>query len=355
MSRAINKLTATEVKAAKGNEKVYTMSDGGGLGLVVKPSGGRYWQFRYKSEGKGAIASFGTLRDVSLAEARRKAEQARTYLSNGVTPKDRARMDAQELAEERRLHGHTFESIARDWYEYTCSLTGKAKQWKNDKHRHQILQTLEDYVFPYIGKLAIADVKTKDVRQIIDRLKNQGKWETAARTFQRIGMVFDAAIEDDIIDSNPCDVLRRKKMFQNRRDVKPMPALKPEELGELVKAIDKADIRIMTKLAVRLSLLTAARPGEIRYAEWSEFDWKAREWQIPGSKMKAGKDHVVPLSDETLGILHELEALTGENKYLFPNRSKGHTPMSENTVNTAAYSPECCSACDGFYGGQRYV
>jgi integrase len=335
MSRAINQLTATEVKAARGKDKVYTLSDGGGLGLVVKPSGGRYWQFRYMIEGKGAVASFGTLRDVSLADARRKAEQARTDLTDGITPKDRQRMDEAALAEERRMHGSTFESVAREWYEYNCSLTGENEQWTNPKHRAQIIMTLETYVFPYIGKMAIADIKIKDVRQIIDKLKNQGKWETASRTFQRIGMVFDSAIEDELIDSSPCDVLRRKKMFKKRPDVKHLPALEPKNLGELVKALDKADLKLMTKYAVRLSLLTALRPGEIRHGEWTEFDWQAREWQIAGDKMKAGRDHVVPLSDEALEVLHQIEALTGNNKYLFPHRSKGHTPMSDGCVNMA--------------------
>jgi integrase len=198
--------------------------------------------------------------------------------------------------------------------------------------------TLETYVFPHIGKMAINDIMPKDVSRIIDRLKNKGKWETASRTFQRIGMVFDAAIEDGIMGKNPfnpCDVLRRKKMFKKRPEVKHLPALEPKDLGELVKALDKADLKIMTKLAVRLSLLTALRPGEIRHGEWTEFDWQAREWSIAGEKMKAGRDHVVPLSDEALEVLHQLEALTGRNKYLFPHRSKGHTPMSDGCVNMA--------------------
>jgi integrase len=333
--RSLNKLTSTEVKAAKGKDKVFTLADGGGLGLVVKPSGGRYWQFRYRDAGRAAVASFGTFPDVSLAHARRKAEQARTDLSNLITPKDRARMDEQQLAEERRLHGNTFKSIAQEWYDYTCSLTGENEQWTNTKHRAQIISTLKKWAFPKIGSLPIGDVKTKDIRKVIDAIKNEGLFETATRTFQRIGMVFDAAVEDEIIDSNPCDVLRRNKRFMKRPAATNLPALSPDELPELVKAIDKADIKPMTKLAVRLSLLTALRPGEIRHGEWSEIDWEAREWSIPGKKMKAGRDHVIPLSDQALEVLHDLEALTGRNRFLFPHRSKGNTGMSDGTVNMA--------------------
>jgi integrase len=335
MSRAINQLTATEVKAARARAKVYTLSDGGGLGLVVKPSGGRYWQFRYKVEGKGAVASFGPLRDVSLADARRKAEQARTDLTDGITPKDRQRLDEAAIAEDRRLHGHTFESVARDWYEYTCSQTGDNEQWTNDKHRAQVIMTLETYVFPHIGKMPVADIKVKDVRRLIDKLKNKGKFETAVRTFQRIGLVFDAAIEEELIEFNPCDPLRRNKQFMKRPEAKHMPSLKLKDLKKLVKAINKADLRIMTKLAVQMSLLTAVRPGELRQAEWSEFDLEARRWIIPKAKMKMKRKFMVPLSDEVIDILYQLEPLTGKNKFLYPHRSKGHTAMSDGCVNMA--------------------
>ena len=335
MSRAINILTATEVKAAKPTDKVYRMSDGGGLVLIVKPAGGRYWQYRYKVDGKEVVASFGVYPDTSLADARRKAEQARKDMGKGDTPKDRARKDAQKQSEERRRWGHTFESVARAWYDDTCKLEGDNQPWTNAKHKWQVLASLEQFVFPKIGDIAIADLKAKDVRRVIDALKNKGLWETGQRVFQRISMVFDAGIEEEIIDTNPCDFLRRQKMFKNRPAPGHLAALKPEELPELIKAINAAGLRPMTEYALRLSLLTAVRPGELRHAEWSEFNIEEKTWLIPGDKMKMRRDHLVPLSDEAIEVLYQLEPLSGKNRYLFPHRSKGDTPMSDGTCNMA--------------------
>jgi integrase len=340
MSRPINLLTAGGVKALKGRDKIYRELDGGGLYITVKPNGSKYWTFRYKTKDetgklKDNSAGFGSYSDVTLAEARRKAEKARKDLTNGITPQDRKRKDEMALAEERRLWGSTFGSVAREWYRYTCTLEGKNQPWTNDKHKAQVIKTLETYAFPAIGKVAIAELKAKDIRKVTDALKNDGKWETAQRVFQRISMVCDAAIEEELIGSNPCDFLRRKRIFKNRPEKGHFKSIRPEQLKELVKAIPKAELQPMTEQAVWLSLLLAARPVELRSMEWSEIDFDNRAWIVPAHKMKMRRTHLVPLADSALRSLHKMEALSGRNKYVFPHRSKGHTPMSEGTVNMA--------------------
>jgi integrase len=335
MSRPINILTATEVKNVPPAEKVKRLSDGGGLYLIIQPNGSKLWHFRYKVEGKDQVASFGQYPVVTLADARRKAEAARTDMANGITPKDRQRMEEQDQAEERRQRGSTFESVAREWYRYVGSLKNENQPWTNPKHRNQVITTLKTFVFPKLGKTAIADIKAKDVRKVIDALKNDGKWETGQRVFQRISMVFDAAIEEELIENNPCDFLRRQKMFKNKPPKGQFPALTPQQLPELVKAINTGELQPVIRLALQLSLLTAVRPGELRHAEWAELDLEEKLWLIPGGKMKMKRDHVVPLSDAALNVLYQLEPHTGRNRFLFPHRSRGNASMTMNTVNRA--------------------
>jgi integrase len=333
MSQTLNILTATEVKSFKPSDKVKRYSDGGGLFLTVQPNGSKLWHFRYKIDGKGQMASLGKYDDVTLAKARKKAQRIREDLADGITPKDRARMDEKEAAKERLQWDSTFESVARTWFKEQCALEGDNQAWTNDKHQAQVITTLETYVFPKLGDMPIADVTAKHIRKVIDALKNQGKWETGQRVFQRISMVIDAAIEEGIIENSPCDFLRRQKLFKNRPAKGHFAALEPAKLGDLMEAIDKADLNPMTEHAIRLSLMTVVRPGELRAMEWSEIDMESRQWVIPAAKTKRKRDHIVPLTDDMIEILHKLESLSGRNRYVFPHRSKGHEPMSQGTVN----------------------
>jgi integrase len=332
MSRGISKLSATQVKAAKPKAKVYRLGDGGGLSLMVKPNGSCLWQWRYKKDGKDQNASFGVYPDVTLGMARKKAEQARKDwgASPRITPKDRARMVSKAKAAEERKWGHTFETVARAWFD-------EAKGgWKNPKHQAQVIGTLETWAFPVIGKTAIAELRAYDVRQCIQGITKEGKWETAQRVYQRITCVIDEAVERELVEYNVALPLRKKLFKARPKNYKGnFAALAPNELPELTKTIEAASLLPTTELALKLSLLTAVRPNELRHAEWSEFDLENGLWLIPDHKMKMQRDHLVPLSEQVLEVLYRLESLTGRNKYLFPHRSKGKECMSEGTVNMA--------------------
>jgi integrase len=332
---SLNKLTIGQVKNAKRREKVYRLTDGGGLVLMVHPTGSKLWIYRYKLDGKDQTASFGVWPEVSLADARDGRDDARKDMRAGITPKDRKRMQKRQFAEERRQWGHTFETVARKWHKETCKKRGANNPWTNDKHRDQVINTLKTYAFPKIGTIPIDDLRPVDVRKVIEGMKNVGKWETAQRVFQRISMVIDSAIERELTDSNPCDVLRRQKLFKNRPAAINFAALAPVDLSDLMKALKENPLQPKTETALMLSLLTAVRPGELRNAEWTEFDLEDKLWIIPAEKMKMGRDHVVPLSDQAIQILLHLSTWTGLNKYLFPHRSKGREPMSNGTVNQA--------------------
>jgi integrase len=332
-TRSLNKLTANDVKHARPErgKKLRKLSDGGGLVLTVDVAGRKYWHFRYKVDGKPQTASFGTLSEVSLKEAREKRKSARIDLRDGITPKDRKRLDEQDRVEQLRLHGHTFESVARHWYDRVKS------QWKNDKHRAQVMSTLETHVFPHIGQMPVADIKAYDIRLVIEEITNRGIWETAQRTYQRITAVFDEAVERDLIEYNPGLVLRGK-LFRKRPEESRhghFPALQPVELPDLVQALNQAELQPVTRLAVELQMLTFVRPGELRAARWAEFDLKQGVWAIPADRMKMKREHLVPLSEQTLAALELLHRWTGRSMFLFPHRSKGKTGMSEGTVNMA--------------------
>jgi hypothetical protein len=275
------KLSDTKVKAAKprknskGKYAPYRLGDGGGLCLFVKANGSRLWQWRYKEDGKDQNASFGVYPDVTLGMARKKAKQARQDWSASprITPKDRARMEDAEKAADERKWGHTFETVARQWYE-------EAKgDLKNPKHQAQVIGTLEAWVFPHIGKISIAELRAYDVRQCIQGITKDGKWETAQRVYQRITCVIDEAVERELVEYNVALPLR-KKLFKARpvNYKGNFAALAPNELPELTKAIEAASLLPTTELALKLSLLTAVRPNELRHAEWSEFDLENGLW-----------------------------------------------------------------------------
>jgi integrase len=313
-------LTDKAVKAAKPTEKQYKMPDGKGLFLLILPKGGKYWHFRSKVGGKEKLLSFGTYPEITLAEAREKREIARKQIANGIDPGDVRK--AQKAANQAE-GASTFEALAREWH-----LKFKA-QW-SENHAGRIMTRLEQDVFPFIGAKTVAEVKAPDLLAVLRRIEPR-TLEGAHRVKTACSQIFRYAIATGRAERDPVPDLRGAlPTVKNNHMAAPT---EPKEVAPLLRSIDGFSGSFVVKCAMQLAPLLFVRPGELRHAEWQEIDLAAAEWRIPGSKMKMGIDHLVPISVQALEILKALQDLTGNGKYVFPCNRSTLRCMSENTVN----------------------
>lgn len=313
-------LTVVQIKAAKPKDKPYKLADERGLYLLINPSGSKLWKLKYRFAGIEKKLSLGAFPEVSLAEARDKREEARKHLTNNIDPgilKNSIKRSTQEAAE------NSFEAIAREWQ------AKFSPRWTKD-HGKRILIRLEQNIFPWIGKRPIKEVTAPELLSALRRVESRGAVETAHRTLQICGQIFRYGIvtgraERDIsADLKGALAPVKKSHHASITD--------PVEIGKLLRAINVYEGFFVTKCALQLAPLVFVRPGELRQAEWIEFDLEKAEWRIPAEKMKMRQTHIVPLCTQAIQILQELKPYTGEGKYLFPSIRSSSRPMSENTI-----------------------
>lgn len=315
-------LTDMAARNAKGKEKSYKLSAGSGLYLLVMPNGSRYWRMKYSFAGKEKLLSIGVYPEITLKEAVEQRDAARAQLRAGQDPSEEKQL--QKLKAELSVDGR-FEAIALEWLESRRDLA--ASTWAKAKWM------LETYAFPWLGRRPIDSISTSEVLAVLRRLETQDKIESTQRLRQICGQVFRYAVATGRLDRDPTTALRGAlKTAKNRHYAS---ITDPVKVGELLRAIDGYTGQFTTLCALRLAPLVFTRPGELRKAEWSEVDLEARQWCIPGEKMKMGVAHIVPLSQQAVVILKELQPVTGRGRYVFPSIRSGRDPMSENTVNAA--------------------
>ena len=316
-------LSAVEVRNAKPKDKTYKLSDEKGMYLEVTTTGARYWRLKYRHQGKEKRLALGVYPDVSLSEARASREEARKLIAQGIDPSE-ARQEAK--AEKLLAAASSFEAVAREWHEKFSRtwtpLTGA-----------RILQRLEADVFPAIGKKPIAEITAPILLACLRKIEARGVHYTAHKARQYAGQVFRYAIATGRAERDPSADLRGA--LAPVQEVHRAAVTDPKKVAELLRAIDGYTGQFVTSSALKLAPLTFVRPGELRQAEWAEFDMDAKEWRIPAEKMKMREAHIVPLSDQALAILAALHPLTGGGKYLFPSLRTANRPMSDNTVNAA--------------------
>ena len=287
---------------------------------MVSPSGGKLWRFKYRFDSKEKLISLGTYPETTLAEARTKREAARKQLANGVDPGEDRK--AQKAAKQEQ-GANTFEVVAREWH-----LKFKG-QW-TENHAGRIMTRLEQDVFPFVGAKPISEIKTPDLLAVLRRIEPR-TLEGAFRVKTACGQIFRYAIATGKTERNPvADLAGALPPVKYTHMAAPTD---PKEVAPLLRAIDGFAGSFIVKCAMQLAPLVFVRPGELRHAEWSEIDLDAAEWRIPGSKMKMGVDHLVPLSSKATEILKDLHPLTGNSKYVFPCNRSPLRCMSENTVN----------------------
>ncbi len=334
MAQNINKDTV--YRALKSKDKDYTKNDGGGLYLLVKANGSKLWQFVYTIEGKRKKLALGIYPNVTLEAARRKAEEARDHIANGIDPsaiKKQAKQVAQVDTEnaKRKAAGlpilNSFEYVARAWLDSIEHLTGATTHIKKTSR-------LERLAFPILGDMAITAIKSADVLITLKPLIDKSQLETAHRLHSEISAIFAYAIVHNFTDYDPAQPVTKQIPAQK---VKHRAAvIDPKQVGQLLRDISNYRGTFVVQLAFRLSPLLFQRPGEIRQMLWDDVDLAAGEWRPYVSKTDF--HHIVPLSTQAIAILEEIRPLTGNGRYVFPSSRGDGRPMSDNTIRTALKS-----------------
>jgi integrase len=325
MPKLIPPLTELQVSKAKTSDKPKTLFDGGGLYLLVKPCGSKLWNFKYRYLGKSKLMSFGSYPVVSLSEARQARLEAKRLLSQDIDPCD---FRKSNKALKKELQANTFELIAREWHTKFSS----AGKWSST-HASDIIHRLEKDIFPPIGSRPIAEIKPMELGKVLERVAGRGALDTAHRLRHHCGMVFQYAIQTERAERNIAQDI--KGILPPVKGGHHAAFTKPQDLAALLVAIDEYQGSFIVKTALQLLPLFFCRPGELRAAEWIEFDFENAIWEIPASRMKMKQPHIVPLSKQAINLLNNLQPLTGSGKFLFPSHRTVLRCMSDNAFNAA--------------------
>ncbi len=317
-------LSDAKARNAKPRLKPYKIADGDGLFLVITQSGSKYWRLRYFFGGKEKLLALGVYPDVSLADAREKRAQARKVLAAGNDPgevkKETKRQDVIKRTNE-------FETIAQEWFQK------REDEWATS-YSVRLRKQIERHILPKLGNRPVAEITAPEVLEMLRVIEGRGTLETAHRMMQVTGQIFMYAIATGRAERNPVPDLRGALKTPA---VKHHSYLTESELPDFLKKLESYDGGLLTKLALRLLLLTFVRSQEQRGAQWNEIDWNKAEWRIPAERMKMKQLHVVPLSKQAIAVLRELSQISGGRPHLFPNEHNSSTFMSENTMLYALY------------------
>jgi integrase len=305
-------LTDSEIRKTQPKDSAFKLFDGDGLFLLVRPSGERDWRMKYRVQGYEKLISLGPYPTVSLSQARLKLKRAKERLLEGVDP-------SVKRTTEKIAGNDSFEAIAREWF------ATQSTRWL-PSHADKIIRRLERDIFPWIGKHPIKTLKPAHLLACLKRIEARGNLETARRAYQNICQVFRFAIATRRGAHDPCAALQGALLPTKEKRLASITD--PLQFGELLRAIDAYSGSHSVRTALALAPLVFVRPGELRAAEWSEFHLGAREWRIPGVRMKAGIPHIVPLSKQAIALLKDIQPATGDGKYVFPSPRARSRPLS---------------------------
>lgn len=311
-------LADTVLASLEPEEKAYRELDGLGLYLRVKPNGSKSWELRYKRpNGKWSWKGLGGFPSVSGKAARRAAEDLRRQLSDGV--------DIANLDEQGELP--TFRGSAEHWYQRKLDM-GRSPGTTDQMRRY-----LDGDIYPRIGDKPLTEITRADCTAIQRAIEARGAHNIAEKVRTWVNQIFSEAIAEGLCELNPASELRH--IAAKAPETVHYPHLFEPELPDFLKALKLSKSRHQTRAAVWMVLRTASRPGMVRFAEWNEFSFEDGLWVIDAEKMKMRRDHVVPLSAQTLADLKEIRLQTGRQRLVFPGQGPKNPELSENTINQA--------------------
>ncbi|MBE3288622.1 integrase domain-containing protein [Enterobacter cloacae complex sp. P31C] len=324
MARITRPLTNNEILKAKPREKDFTLHDGDGLFLLVKTSGKKLWRFRYQRPGSSSRTnlSLGSYPALTLAAARQIRDQHLTTLAQGMDP-----LQQQEQASEQRQIelDSIFSTVAANWFQI------KSRSVTED-YAKDIWRSLDKDVLPAIGAIPVQEIKARTIVEALEPIKARGALETVRRLVQRINEIMIYAVNTGLIDANPASGVGRAFEKPKKQN---MPTLRPEELPKLMRSLVMSNLSVSTRCLIEWQLLTLVRPSEASGARWTEIDLDAKLWVIPAERMKAKREHIVPLSPQALEILDVMSPISAHREHVFPSRNNPKQPMNSQTANAA--------------------
>ena len=324
MANKTTPLSDTEIRKAKPREKEYILADGRGLSLRVKPNGSKNWIFNYKPPftKKRTNMGFGAYPEVTLAQARAKREEARQLLAQEIDPKEHKQATyAQKDAE----HNNTFEKIAAEWLEVK-------RPSVTEGHATSTWNSLKLHIFPEIGDYPINKITAQKAISVLKPIAAKGNLETVRRLCQRINEIMVFSVNTGLAEHNPLAGIGKAFSAPKKQN---MTTIRPEELPGLMRSINRASIKFITRCLIEWQLHTLSRPSEAAGARWEEIDFEEKLWVIPAERMKKRRIHSIPLTPQTLTILEELKPISGHREHLFPSDRNPRTHINAQTANMA--------------------
>lgn len=314
-------LTDTAIKAAKASQKAQRLFDGAGLYLEIAPSGGKWWRLKYRFGGKEKRLSLGVYPEVGLKRARRLRHELRKLLVNGVDPSENRKATKASTFERSE---NTFEVIGREW------ISKHGRNWA-PTHADRTMRRLEKDLFPWLGKKSVTEISAQEILRCVRRVEERGALETAHRALQNCGQVIRYAVAIGRADRDPTVDLRGA--LPPVKETHFAAITEPKRVGDLLRSLDGYEGIFIVKCALKIAPFVFVRPGELRKAEWADFDLEKNEWRYIVSKTKT--QHIVPLSTQVIATLKELQLLTGKSRFVFPSIRSFDRPMSDNAVLSA--------------------
>jgi integrase len=316
-------ISDTVCRTSKSREKPYKLSDGGGLYLLVETNGSKLWRQAFRFDGKQKLIALGGYPAVSLAEARAGRDANKSLLAKGIDPSVQRKIDRGAA---RIARSNTFRIVADELLE-------KFKAEGDDPKTLDKKKWLLGFINADLGDRPVAEIKAPELLDVLRKIERRGRFDTARRTRSLAGRVFKYAIATNRAERDPSADLAGALIspkVQHRASI-----TDPKAVGALMRAIDELDGQLTTRAALQLIAVTFVRPGELRHAEWKEFDIPNAIWNIPAEKMKMSRPHKVPLSRQAIDVVESLRPITGKSRYLFPQIRSWHRPISDGTLNAA--------------------
>ncbi|MEA9395091.1 tyrosine-type recombinase/integrase [Lelliottia amnigena] len=313
-------LTDVKVRSAKPMDKPYKLTDGEGMHLMVHPNGSKYWRLQYRFDGKQKMLALGVYPEISLSEARQRRDEAKRQVANSIDPSEKKKVEkqARKVAVE-----NTFKSVALEWHEY------KRPNWSKG-YAEDLMEAFENDIFPDIGKRPIAEIEPLEALTSLRKLEKRGVLDKLRKVRQACKQVCTYAIVTGRAKTNPFAELASALTTAKSTHY---PHLLADQLPAFLKALEAYSGSPITRLATRILMLTGVRTIELRLAEWKEFDFDKCVWEVPVERMKMRRPHLVPLSDQVIEALRELQVITGRYNLVFPGRNDIAKPISEASIN----------------------
>ncbi|KQQ56734.1 integrase [Pseudomonas sp. Leaf129] len=324
MGAQATRLSDVKVKAAKPKEKDYILSDGDGLQMRVRANGSKLWNFNYihPATKKRVNMGLGTFPEVSLAQARKRTVESRELVAQGLDPKEKRDADRRTL---KAATEHTFKNVASAWFDLK-------KDSVTTAYAEDIWRSLTLHVFPDLATTPISAMTAPAVIKLLRPLETKGSLETVKRLSQRLNEIMTYGVNSGLIHSNPLSGIR--SVFKKPKK-KNMAALAPDELKELMVTVANASIKRTTRCLIEWQLHTMTRPAEAATTRWVDIDFEKRIWTIPAERMKKRRTHIIPLTEQAMGLLEVIKRYSGHREYVFPADRNPRTHCNSQTANMA--------------------